>query len=56
MVIQGPTALSFPFNTPHLSNTQLEHLKFWGFYLVFQSVIYFPHTSTVCSAQLEAEE
>lgn len=52
MVIQGPTALPFPFNTLHLSNTQLEHGKFWGFNLIFQSVVYSPHVSTVCSAQL----
>lgn len=42
MVIQRSTALSFPFNTPHLSNTRLEHLKFWGFYLIFQCVVYLP--------------
>lgn len=42
MVTQGPTALSFIFHTPHLSNTRLEHMKFLGFYLIFQSVVYFP--------------
>lgn len=42
MVSQGPTALSFPFNTLHLSNNLLGHLKFLGFYLIFQSLVYFP--------------